>query len=377
MAATEDIEMMFDIFKGEELRLLQIRKTASNLAVIRSIVTFIFVIGLIILLLTAALRFLSQEIDEHKATQQFVQDSERRFRSLVEFGKDVIFLLNTNREIIYASPSAERVLGFSQAEVLHADIGTLIRPDDVSTFSEHLQNILEHPETKPTFALRLKEGEKGSRWVEATLSNMLFFNSVKAIVLNFRDTTREKRDEFALKEAFSRSERQAKRLQQLNNASTRLNSAQSIDEVLASTVRIARELLGAHQVETSIATAGEQVYKSELSLEYREGGLASTPPNAEVLQSFFVDDFAIMLTQDELENDNDAFTRIIDAFHDQPPINGWMCAAISVAGEIIGYLSAKDKVDGEFSEDDKNILIQLTLLASTTLENLMLASSKS
>ena len=57
------------------------------------------------------------DVTEHKRAEEVLQRSENRFRAMVEKSAEGILLLLPNKDIIYASPSVERVLGYTPEEL--------------------------------------------------------------------------------------------------------------------------------------------------------------------------------------------------------------------------------------------------------------------
>ena len=65
------------------------------------------------------------DVTEHKRAEEVLQRSKNRFRAMVEKSAEGILLLLPNKDIIYASPSVERVLGYTPDELT---VQSLIRP---------------------------------------------------------------------------------------------------------------------------------------------------------------------------------------------------------------------------------------------------------
>ena len=57
------------------------------------------------------------DVTEHKRAEEVLQRSKNRFRAMVEKSAEGILLLLPNKDIIYASPSVERVLGYTPEEL--------------------------------------------------------------------------------------------------------------------------------------------------------------------------------------------------------------------------------------------------------------------
>lgn len=73
---------------------------------------------------------------ERKQTEAALRESEERFRTLVTLSKDPIFYVGTDQEVIYVSPAAETVLGYSTREFTKELIPTILHPTAVSQFEE-------------------------------------------------------------------------------------------------------------------------------------------------------------------------------------------------------------------------------------------------
>ena len=65
------------------------------------------------------------DVTEHKRAEEVLQRSKNRFRAMVEKSAEGILLLLPNKDIIYASPSVERVLGYTPDELT---VQSLIAP---------------------------------------------------------------------------------------------------------------------------------------------------------------------------------------------------------------------------------------------------------
>lgn len=374
LALEADIQILFDRFMVEERTLLKHRSNEATQATIWAIVSFSVVT--LLLSSTALLIFfrLRKEMIISNKTQRIVEESERRFRALVEYGNDVICLLNKNGELDYASNSLSKLLAVDMGELLGKRLLSNIRVEDTTTFEREWEQILANPKGKRSLQFRFVRPDGSAVWVEGALSNMLFFNSVRAVVLNFRDVSGEKRAAFALKQASERAQKHAYRLQFLNTASAKINSALSASELLKIAVTICRDLLNCHQVDAIVSIGGEVIHQLALSQEYWDENIVVTPPDINRIKNLFTDDFGVLFPQETIELDHNLFEELMIAYYNQPPINGWMGAALSIGGEIIGYLCVKDKVESHFSEDEKNLLIQLTLICSSALENQKLSS---
>jgi PAS domain S-box-containing protein len=135
---------------------------------------------------------------ELQQSRQALQDSELRFRSLVQNSSDIITVLEADGTVRYESPSLERILGYKPEDLVGKNAFDLVHPDDrarvMAVFQEHL------PVRGSIAPLELRFRHKDGNWrtLEATGNNLLHEPGVAGIVVNSRDITERKRTEDVL-----------------------------------------------------------------------------------------------------------------------------------------------------------------------------------
>ncbi len=68
---------------------------------------------------------------ERKQAEEALQNSEKRFRALIENGLDNISLLKADGTLIWESPATSRMLDYAPDEFIGHDIFDLMHPDDM------------------------------------------------------------------------------------------------------------------------------------------------------------------------------------------------------------------------------------------------------
>jgi two-component system, sensor histidine kinase and response regulator len=119
--------------------------------------------------------------------------SERRFRSLIEHGSDVITILDRDGIIRYESPSIER-LGYTPDELIGTRALDYVHPEDREGVAGVVaRTVREGPRASGEWRCRRKDGS----WcaVEAEGTNLMDEPSVRGIVFNWREITERKRAE--------------------------------------------------------------------------------------------------------------------------------------------------------------------------------------
>jgi len=155
--------------------------------------------------LTATNRLLRQEIAGRIQAEKSLEESEKRFRSILENSYDVIYRANLCENTFdYITPSSKRVFGYDPEELKSLDfkeLRTLVHPDDRDRFKKHfnifrarspaeIDSFIEH---------RVKHKTLGYRWISH--NHTLLFDDAQnpvAVVGNVRDIHRRKQAELGL-----------------------------------------------------------------------------------------------------------------------------------------------------------------------------------
>ncbi len=133
--------------------------------------------------------------------------TEARLSSLVRNASDVLSIVAPDTTITYASPSAERVLGYRAETLTGARFLDFVHEDDTSALAAFVEAEAANPSPEPAgfeFRMRHREG----RWldVETVATSLLDDPSVGGIVLNTRDIT-DRRQAAELERRLQRSQR--------------------------------------------------------------------------------------------------------------------------------------------------------------------------
>jgi PAS domain S-box-containing protein len=199
-------------------------------------------------------------------------------------------------------------------------------------------------------------------------------------VITFDDITEQKRDEETRNMLLMREQRRTQQLQGLTTASLVINSAQSLDEVLQVITEQARHIIGAHQAVTSQtvdqnwAQAINVVSLSDKYATYRTYN--ATTYGAGIYTVVCQTNHSMRLTQAELEA-HPAWRKFGSEAASHPPMRGWLAAPlVSRDGHNLGLIQLSDKYEGEFTEEDEALLVQLAQIASIAIDNTRLIEAE-
>jgi len=156
------------------------------------------------------------DVTERERAAEVLQRSKNRFRAMVEKSAEAIVLTLPDKGVVYASPSIERVLGYTPEEIAgrtqqwFAD--QVVHPDYRQYSLDTWTRLLQDPDHESTKELMARHKDGSWRWIESTLRNLLHEPSVQAVVINFRDITERKRAQ-AERERLEQRLRQAEKME--------------------------------------------------------------------------------------------------------------------------------------------------------------------
>jgi PAS domain S-box-containing protein len=134
-----------------------------------------------------------RDISKRKEAEEKVERNEKRYRSIVENGADVVVILSSEGNPIYVSPNVERVLGYGEEEALKINMFEIIYPEDIPQVMKVLETALLNPGISiPGYTGRMRHKDGSWRWYESTVTNMLHDPYINGIIDNFREVTERK-----------------------------------------------------------------------------------------------------------------------------------------------------------------------------------------
>ncbi len=149
-------------------------------------------------------RNLESRTSELEAANATIIASAERFRALVRHASDIVTIVDAAGSAIYASPSFERIMGYSHDDWIGISVIGLIHPDDRARAAESLARVASEPGDHPAIELRARHADGSYRYLEMVGTNLLDDPAIHGIVHNSRDVTGRVEMESNLRESEER-----------------------------------------------------------------------------------------------------------------------------------------------------------------------------
>jgi len=156
--------------------------------------------------------------EELKRTNQRLEDqieevnrTQNRMQLLLENASEVIAIYEKEGTIRYISPSVERILGYTQNDLIGINDKVHVDQEGIEHFESMFEQVIANPFESVTVQYEYKKKDGETIWLEATATNLLSDPAIQGIILNSRDITERRRAE--------REERMKSKMQALSENS--------------------------------------------------------------------------------------------------------------------------------------------------------------
>ena len=130
-----------------------------------------------------------------------------RFRQFLEYGTDLVTVVDGDGRVRYESPSVEEVLGYEQGSTVGRSPLGYVHPDDREHVTERFYHALSDPAAAPTMEYRYRTADGDWVWLESRTRSLPDAVAVGTLLINSRDVSERKARERRLTDRNERLDR--------------------------------------------------------------------------------------------------------------------------------------------------------------------------
>jgi PAS domain S-box-containing protein len=317
------------------------------------------------------------DISDRKQAEDALSESEERLRLALTAANQGLYDLNIQTGNAIVSPQYAQMLGYDPETFHETNAFWLERlhPDDLQrvgqVYLDYIAGKLDQYQVE--FRQRTQSGDW--KWILSTGSIVAWDkdgNPLRMLGIH-TDISDRKQAELERELLLARQRHYSEQLQGLTAAALAINSALSVEQVLQVVTDRAAAIVGTHQSVTSLTVNGsweQTIHAIYLSDKYAQWQDYDANPDGSGIYAFACNlDCPMRMTQAELEA-HPRWRGFGKEANNHPPMRGWLAAPlVGRDGQNIGLIQLSDKYEGDFTETDEAVVVQLAQMASIAVEN--------
>jgi PAS domain S-box-containing protein len=310
---------------------------------------------------------------QREQAEQALQQSEERFRGFANAAPAMLWVTEPDGSCSFLSQGWYEFTGQGEDEGLGLGWLNAAHPDDREAAGKEFLSANERNEAF-SIEYRLRRADGVYRWIiDAGRPRFSPSGQFLGYAGNLLDITERKQSEEQMAALLATEKRRATLLAQVANASRSINVMLSMESIARTLTEEARFMLEAHQAVTSLTVSencAQGITAVSLSDKYAAYRAYSEKPDGSgIYNEVCRTNRPMRMTQQELEA-HPAWRGFGKHANDHPPMRGWLAVPlIGHGGKNLGLVQLSDKAEGEFTEEDEAILVQLAAIASVGIEN--------
>jgi PAS domain S-box-containing protein/putative nucleotidyltransferase with HDIG domain len=274
--------------------------------------------------------------DKVKERTKELEESEEKYRNIIDNSPDIQYRTDINGHIIFISPSILRITGYTAEEALTMKITDVyLVPKDIDKFTA----ILQKNGYVDNFETQFKHKDGSILW---TLTNAHFFKDKNGKILGVEGITRDITER-----------KQAEKIQKvLFNISKQVTLSQDYKELLNSIVEYLSEILDITNIYLGLYDQETDTFILPIFKDEKEK--FSNIPNGKTLSRYVINTGnSVLLKEHDIRKLAKEGT--IDLFGAIPKV--WMGVPLKVGNSIFGIVAVQNYNDPEtYTEKDLEIL---------------------
>jgi PAS domain S-box-containing protein len=141
-----------------------------------------------------------EDITKRRETQLALQESEERYRLLIENSTDIVSIIGVDGKVRYQSASLERALGYTPEERKGRKPIEFVHPDDREKWDRTLRDVADYPNQEHHLEYRYRHADGSWRTLESIAKPLKDGDRVVGVASYTRDITERKRAEALMRQ---------------------------------------------------------------------------------------------------------------------------------------------------------------------------------
>ncbi len=303
-----------------------------------------------------------QDITERKLAEQTLRDNERRYAALFDAAPVPMYAFaSDSNQFLAVNQAMIQGYGYSAEEFLAMTLFDIHEPAQHNLVRQKLAD--EAPRRQAIWRYRRKDGSVFP--AKAVAQSIQYAGRAARFVVALDISAQVRAENEVAEHLFT--------LQRAADAAQAITWHQTLQGTLQEVAEQARGVIGAHQAIVSITQGNDWAHAlNALSLsdkytQYRE--LRQHMDGSGIYALVCETNHSMRLTQAELEA-HPRWRGFGSHAATHPPMRGWLAVPlIGRDGKNIGVLQLSDKYEGEFTQPDEYVALELAQLASGAIEN--------
>jgi PAS domain S-box-containing protein len=134
-----------------------------------------------------------EDVTQQTQDAKALASGKELFRALIEHSLDILFVIDLEGEIAFASPSVERILGYHYEELLGVRADSLLHPEDAKRLSARWESLVGESGKVTEFKHRIRCKDGAYRVLASRIRNHATHPMLEGFVVNARDITSEEK----------------------------------------------------------------------------------------------------------------------------------------------------------------------------------------
>lgn len=170
----------------------------TNIQTYKGLIFITLTAILLYLLIKKQLQTISYDFNVESSIKQALEQSEKRFRKLIENAPDGIAVISVDGKFKYVSPAARNIFGYESNDTMNINPDDSTHPEDMPKVLNAIRALVADPSLVLTVYYRFKHKSGNWIWIESTFSNLISEPGIEGITINFRSVEERRKIEESL-----------------------------------------------------------------------------------------------------------------------------------------------------------------------------------